>query len=414
MLRPFLAICLIINLVCLISLANAVAQSNLVRVQNVEPHPANLDFEQGTLGQVPDGWHCPTTVNYGAEITPEQPKSGKYSAVLFSKETAAAGSPFGNLMQAFDARPYRGRRVRFRASVRMEGQAGRAQLWMRVDRTGNKIGFFDNMMDRPITSGEWREYEIAGNIADDAEVLNIGMLLLRKGKAWLDAVSIEDLGKVVVRADPPRPVTTRGLENLIAFSRLLGYVRHFHPSDEAAATDWNAFAVNGVLAVESAKNAGELAQKLNEIFHQVAPTVRVFPTGRTVPLPGELTPPANTSGVEILSWKHRGFGPSTKPDATYHSERVRTSLNPNSPDPRKPFTADLGGGVSCIVPLALFVDAKGTLPHGASQATQLQNSLVESRVTIAPRAWLMSHSPGIFFSISIHTLMSSRLTGRQR
>jgi hypothetical protein len=115
----------------------------------------------------------------GAELTAEQTKSGKYAAVLFSKETTAAGSPFGNLMQAIDATPFRGKRVRFRASVRMEGQAGRAQLWMRVDRTGNKIGFFDNMMDRPITSGEWREYEIAGNVADDAEVLNIGMLPAR-------------------------------------------------------------------------------------------------------------------------------------------------------------------------------------------------------------------------------------------
>src|ERR1051326_6341508 len=377
MLRPFLAICLIINLVCLVSAPQARAQSSLVRVQNVEPHPANLDFEQGTLGQVPDGWRCPTTINYGAELAAEQPKSGKYSAVLFSKDAPAAGSPFGNLMQAFDATPFRGKRVRFRASVRMEGQSGRAQLWMRVDRTGNKIGFFDNMMDRPITSGEWREYEIAGSIADDAEVLNIGMLLFGKGKAWLDAVSIEDSGKVVVRADPPKPATARGLENLIAFSRLLGYVRHFHPSDEAAATDWNAFAVNGVLAVESAKNAAELNQKLNELFRQVAPTVRVFPTGRTVPFPGELTPPANTSGLEVISWKHRGFGPTTKQDAIYHSERVRTSLNTNSPDPRKPFAADLGGGVSCIVPLALFVDAKGTLPHAASQATQSQNSPVE-------------------------------------
>ena len=376
-LRHLLTVYLILNFAWLLSSPPAIAQSNLVRVQNVEPHPVNLNFEQGTLGQVPDGWHCPTTINFGAELTAEQPKSGKYAAVLFSKKSTESGSPFGNLMQAIDATPFRGRRVKFRASVRMEGQEGRAQLWMRVDRADGKTGFFDNMRNRPITSGEWREYEIVGNVADDAEVLNVGMLLIGNGKAWLDAVSIEDLGKFIVRADPPRPLTERGLDNLIAFTRLLGYVRHFHPSDEAAATDWNAFAVEGVLAVEDAKNADELTEKLNALFRRIAPTVRVFPSGKSASLPPDLAPPATIAGVEIISWRHKGFGPGTAPDALYHSERVRAPLGTNSPDPRRPFTNDLGGGVSCLVPLALLADAKGTLPHATLPATQSQNSLFE-------------------------------------
>jgi len=367
---------------CLIAAPNLLAQSSLVQVPNVQPHPVNLDFEQGTLGQLPDGWRCPTVINYGAELTAEQPKSGKYAALLQSKESAAPGSSFGNLMQAIDATPFRGRRVRFRASVRVEGQAGRAQLWLRVDRGENKIGFFDNMGNRPITSAQWHEYEIVGDVEDDAEVLNIGMILIGKGKAWLDAVSIEDLGKTIVRSDPPRPLTGRGLDNLVAFTRLLGYVRHFHPSDEAAATAWDVFAVEGVLAAESARNADELAEKLSAIFRRIAPTVRVFPTGKAVPLPSELTAPANISGLEIVSWKHRGFGPDKPQNATYHSERVRTPFDrtgtsQTSPDPGKPFTADLGGGVSCLVPLALFADAKGTLPHAASQVTQSQAAVVK-------------------------------------
>ena len=299
-----------------------------------------------------------------------------------SKQSAGPGAAFGNLMQAFDATPFRGRRVRFRASVRVEGdETGRAQLWMRADRAGNKIGFFDNMGNRPITSSQWREYEIVGDVDDDAEVLNIGMLLLGQGKAWLDAVAIEDLGKVTVRAEPPRPLTARGLDNLVAFTHLLGYVRHFHPSDEAAATAWDTFAVEGVLAVESARNADELAERLSALFRRVAPTVRVFPTGQRVTQPPELTPPANVSGLQIVSWRHKGFGPSTAKGATYHSERVRTPLNAssdqNSPDPRKPFTADLGGGVSCMVPLALFADDRGTLPHAAAQAAPAQSSPVK-------------------------------------
>ena len=380
-LRRFLTLCVIVCIGCLAISPNVLAQSSLVHVQNVEPRPVNLDFEQGTLGQVPDGWRCPTTITFGAELTAEKPKSGKYAAVLFSKQTTAAGSPFGNLMQGIDATPFRGKRVRFRASVRTEGEEGRAQLWMRVDRAGNKRGFFDNMGDRPITASEWREYEIIGDVDEDAEVLNFGMILLGKGKAWLDAAAVEDLGKPVVRSDPPGPLTGRGLVNLVAFTRLLGYVRHFHPSDEAAATNWDAFAVEGVLAVEGAKNADELAAKLNLIFRPVAPTVRVFPTGKPAPPPPELTAQSNLPALQVVSWKHKGFGPGKPPDATYHSERVRTpppgmNSQPNSPDPRKPFVADLDGGVSAMVPLALFADAKGTLPHAPSP-TKSKDSLVK-------------------------------------
>jgi hypothetical protein len=32
--------------------------------------------------------------------------------------------------------------------------------------------------------------------------------------------------------EPPRQLTERGLENLTAFTRLLGYARFFHPSDQ--------------------------------------------------------------------------------------------------------------------------------------------------------------------------------------
>ena len=49
----------------------------------------------------------------------------------------------------------------------------------------------------------------------------------------------------------------------------------------------------------------------------------------------------------------------------------------NLPDPRKPFKADLGGGVSCIVPLALFADAKGTLPHTVPVSTDAKNPAVK-------------------------------------
>src|SRR5208337_5307525 len=73
----------------------------------------------------------------------------------------------------------------------------------------------------------------------------------------------------------------------------------------------------------------------------------------------------------ILAWRHIGVGLGVSP--VYSSRRInlrmpRSIFGPKLPDmplpdPRKPYAADLGGGVSCLVPLALHADAKGTLPR---------------------------------------------------
>ena len=354
-----------------------------VTAPTVQTAPVNLDFEQGTTGQVPTGWRAATqTLGYPAETTDKTPRSGTKAAVLRSEPDAKINArSFGNLMQVVDAAPYRGRRVRLRGAVRVEpGEGGgRAYLWMRVDRPENKTGFFDNMFDRPITSGEWRFYEIVGDVEEDATDLTFGMMLAGRGKAYLDDVSIEDLGKPIVVAEPPRPLSKRGLENVAAFTRLLGYVRHFHPSDEAAATDWNVFAVEGIRAVEGAKNAADLTRKLEAVFQLIAPTVSVYQTKKRPSVTGKVEQPSRHL-LKMVSWKHKGFGQKISP--IYQSERVykefpNTGQSSASPDWTKPFTADLGGGVSCVVPLALFADSTGTLPRN-----EAAKSFVDKKISL--------------------------------
>src|SRR5207248_3858335 len=85
--------------------------------------PANLDLEEGDLGQVPTGWFFPplsAEAGYSAELTDDRPKSGKRCALL-SRDRKDGPAGFGNLMQTFDATAYRGKRVRLRAAVRVQG-----------------------------------------------------------------------------------------------------------------------------------------------------------------------------------------------------------------------------------------------------------------------------------------------------
>ncbi len=370
------SIFLILLLTLTLCVKSAAAQSAaLPKSETVPPRPVNLDFEQGTSGQVPVGWQfSPLERGYSAETTDKVPRTGTKTAIIRSEPDAKIdAASFGSLLQTIDAVAFRGKRVRLRGAVRVEaGEGGaRAYLWMRVDRPEDKTGFFDNMTDRPITSGEWQFYEIIGDVEEDAKTLNFGMLFSGRGKAYLDDVSVEDLGKTIVLAEPSRTLTKRGLANITAFTRVLGYVRHFHPSDEAVATDWDAFAVEGIRSIENAKNAAELARQLEIIFRPVAPTVKIYLTGKRAAADRELMPPDGEKSLKIISWRHVGYGHKNSQRYGYGSARVSAdasaqTIPADALDSRQPFKADLGGGVSCVVPLALFADAKGTLPRSTN------------------------------------------------
>ncbi len=292
------------------------------------PAPTNLDFEQGQPGEEPPGWHNSTYAKnngYTAKIVSDKPESGRQAVLVALEGERKDANAFGNLLTFFDATPYRGKRVRFRAAVRTEVSAGdSAALWLRVDREGEAMGFFDNMADRHIRSSEWKTYEITGEVAPDAKTIFLGMMLFGDGKAWMDSASFEVLGAAEVRHEPARPLEGRGLENLTAFARLFGYVRYFHPSDQAAAADWEALALAGVQAAEPAKSPEELAKILGDFCRPLAPTVRVYPTAGPRPaLPAELKARA---GTEAVHWEHLGVQFSTQ--NIYKSERVSGARAP--------------------------------------------------------------------------------------
>jgi C-terminal processing protease CtpA/Prc len=177
------------------------------------------------------------------------------------------------------------------------------------------------------------------------------------------------VGKAVDGMEPARPLEGRALDNLVAFTKLLGYVRYFHPSDQAAKTNWDLFAIDGVQAVEGAKTPAELADSLEKLFQPIAPSVRVFVTGQA-PAPAK-----DAATGKFVAWYHIGVDTGNPEERLYSSVRVSNKqpiplalLGSNVPelklpDPGQPFVAELGGGVSCRLPLALHADDKGTLPR---------------------------------------------------
>ncbi len=109
-------------------------------------------------------------------------------------------------------------------------------------------------------------------------------------------------------AGSARELTEQGLRNLIAFTRLLGYVRHFHPSDQAAAADWEVVAIEGMRRIESCEDTQRLAMALEAFFRPLAPTVQVFPSGMEPEAPSGLVPAAGAADLKVVSWRHAGPG----------------------------------------------------------------------------------------------------------
>ena len=348
------------------------------------PAPANLDFEQGQPGEVPPGWFVPPAAKengYDAQLVTERPEAGRQAARISSTGEPRSPQAFGNLMTRFDAAAYRGKRIRFRAAVRIEGAGPKDQaaLWLRVDRPGGAMGFFDNMQDRPITSKEWKRYEIAGDVAPDAQTIYLGMMTFGRGKAWIDSASFEVAGEAGAGNEPARPLAARGLDNLVAFTRLLGYVRYFHPSDQAAAADWEKLALAGVQAAEKAGSPAELARTLEDLFRPLAPAVRVFPTAGPRPaLPAGLEPPAGAAGATgatgaaappVVYWEHHGVQVSDRP-GVYQSARITTGEPPHG--------GQVAQEVINISPyrgkrVTLRATARAEVPAGSSAVMRLQS-----------------------------------------
>jgi C-terminal processing protease CtpA/Prc len=110
------------------------------------------------------------------------------------------------------------------------------------------------------------------------------------------------------------------ITNLRAFARLYGYVRFFHPSDEASAIDWDRFAILGSRAAKQARSPAELRTVLENLFRPIAPTIQLYGANETpcpFPHPGlgisplrhqDTKNPEPRPGLKTVHWNHHGVG----------------------------------------------------------------------------------------------------------
>ncbi len=97
----------------------------------------------------------------------------------------------------------------------------------------------------------------------------------------------------------------RQLRNIKAFAKVYGYVRFFHPSDEASKINWDKFAIYGAEKVKDIKNDEELKDALKQLFLPIAPTAQIYSSNEK---PKDITEyfPKDTTGLKVVTWQHLG------------------------------------------------------------------------------------------------------------
>ncbi len=121
------------------------------------------------------------------------------------------------------------------------------------------------------------------------------------------------------------------LRNFRAFTKIYGYIRFFHPSDEASSIDWDKFAVYGFEKVENAGDDNELKTLLLELFLPIAPAIEIYFNGENFTYDQSKIIPADTTGLLPVAWQHYGIATDTKEFYNiYSSKRLnRLKINQN-------------------------------------------------------------------------------------
>ncbi|MFC2085283.1 S41 family peptidase, partial [Bacteroidota bacterium] len=210
-------------------------------------------------------------------------------------------------------------------------------------------------------------------------------------------------------------LTDQELVNLITFTRIVGYIQYFHPSDEVDNTDWDSFIINSIPTVITAKDSVELAAVLRNIFEPIAPSVLIYPAG-TIPTDTiSMIPDSGADSLKITQWHNEGVEFDElrsyikrywSPDYdTYKSFRIfadcDSKIIPEGfNNPLLPYKATLLGGITCDVPLALYINSNGTFPKSLNENQWITKTdpfsfnpgLPETRIAAVIIAWnIMQH-----------------------
>lgn len=122
---------------------------------------------------------------------------------------------------------------------------------------------------------------------------------------------------IVCSCSTNKIVEDKKVDNLTAFTKLYGYVKHFYPSDEAQDIDWDSFAVYGSRYVMPARNNEELSKLLRDLFLPIVPDLKLYTQTKPELNLGDVLP-----GRKTTFWQYEGYNNTNRP---YVYRSIRTN-----------------------------------------------------------------------------------------
>jgi Peptidase family S41 len=214
----------------------------------------------------------------------------------------------------FDVSRTRGQRLRLRARVRTEApppSVVRALLTVTTDEPLSSYG--DTASTAALNTATWTDVHAVMDVAPNAASGELTLMMRGAGRAFIDDVEI------TVSASP-RPfaaqLSAQQLANLVTFTRATALIRYFHPSDQAAALDWNEFFPAAIDRILQADSPDRLLTNLRSLFSAIAPTVTFSSAGKA----DSISSLPRSDGTHLARW--RRYGPGTSlPYWTYREGR---------------------------------------------------------------------------------------------
>lgn len=163
--------------------------------------PANLDFERGSLGDVPRNWFAWSKMRrWGYSSTTEPAVLAQEGQVgrLCGDEHRLNPDASGSLIQRISALSYRGSRVVLAGKARTEGVGSDGTAFVRLKVLSSPAGdvhsaqntLTDTLDSIDITSEDWSDFEVLIDIPQDANSIILGIFLNGAGCAFVDDLRI--------------------------------------------------------------------------------------------------------------------------------------------------------------------------------------------------------------------------------
>lgn len=249
----------------------------LVFTISLQAQDLNLSFENDRDG-APVGWNVMSAKGTLTSFDQQIKQHGKQSFMISGDDKEG----FQGLNMKLP-KNYEGKNIKLSGYIKTENvQDGFAGLWVRIDPS---IAF-DNMQNRGVQgTTDWKKYEISLTMqpAKTSDIF-IGVLLVGKGKMWVDNLEITIDGKDISRASEYlKPLSKadldkefensskisglgtdpQNLQNLKTLGLIWGYLKYYHPKAHSGDLNWD-FELFRILPKVNGKNNKERDRILSE------------------------------------------------------------------------------------------------------------------------------------------------------